>query len=319
MVYYSIKGRYNYPMKWLTSVTLTCVLLLLLFPSDALAWGIGVHLQTGAWILDNLAQLPDSLRLLLSAHPNDYLYGCISADITLGKKYTHYLKHCHSWRMGRKILEQATTESQQACAYGYLSHLAADSVAHSYFVPFKLMRTYNSVLLKHAYWELRFEAHVSPEIWPLARSIGRKDFSTNDTLMRGVLADTIFSFGTNKRLFNSLLLLNRLQQYQKVLRSLANTSKWAITTEDQKEYLGLTSEATLSFLQDIDNSPYCNADPTGERALNAADMIRKNLHTLWLDGKLRESDAEEILVTIKARLKESICQPEDLLNLLSVT
>lgn len=304
-------------MKWLFIASLTCVLMLLFLPSHALAWGIGVHLQTGAWILDNLALLPDALRTLLAAHPNDYLYGCISADITLGKKYTHYLRHCHSWRMGCKILKKAKTDGQRACAYGYLSHLAADTVAHSYFVPYKLIRTYNTVLLKHAYWEMRFEAHVAPEIWPLARSIGRKDFSENDKLMRSILADTIFSFGTNKKLFNSLLLLNRLQQYQKVLRSLANTSKWPITNEDQEEYLGLTSAATLSLLQDLENSPYRSADPTGERALNSANMIRKNLHTLWLDGKLRESDTEEIFAVIKTRLKEGICQPDDLLTLLS--
>ena len=34
------------------------VLILLLVPSEALAWGIGVHLQTGSWILENLARLP---------------------------------------------------------------------------------------------------------------------------------------------------------------------------------------------------------------------------------------------------------------------
>ena len=304
-------------MKWFVSVILTGVLVPLLFPSDVLAWGIGVHLQTSAWILDNLAQLPEQLRTLLSMYPNDYLYGCISADITLGKKHTHYLKHCHSWRMGFKILDGAETDSQRACAYGYLSHLAADTVAHSYYVPFKLIRTYNTVFLKHTYWEMRFEAHVAPETWPLARSIGRKSFPENDKLLRSILADTIFSFATNKRLFNSLLLLNRLQQYQKVLRSLAKTSKWAITAEDQKEYFGLTSEATLSLLQDPDNSPFRSADPTGERALNAAGMIRKNLHTLWLDGKLRESDVDEMLATIKIRLREGICQPDDLLTLLS--
>jgi hypothetical protein len=164
---------------------------------------------------------------------------------------------------------------------------------------------------------MRFEAHVSPETWPLARSIGRKDFTENDKLLRSILANTIFSFATNKRLFNSLLLLNRLQQYQKVLRSLANTSKWAITAEDQEEYLGLTNKATLSLLQDLDNSPFFSADPTGERALSTAGMIRKNLHSLWLDGKLRESDANQILAVIKARLKEGICQPDDLLTLLS--
>ncbi len=304
-------------MKWIIPATIVTFLGVLLFPSDTWAWGIGVHLQSGAWILDNLTLLPESLRVLLAAYPDDYLYGCISADITLGKKYTHYLKHCHSWRIGRQILKAARTESQQACAYGYLSHLAADTIAHSYFVPYKLIRTYNTFLLKHTYWEMRFEAHIDPKTWPLARAIGRKNFSDNDMMLRSVLADTIFSFRTNKRLFNSLLLLNRLQQYQKMLRSLAKTSKWSISAEDQKEYLELTRNATLSMLQDLDESPYLNADPTGERALNAAGMIRKNLRTLWLNSKLNEADANLMLDVIKVRLREGICQPNDLLALLS--
>ena len=148
-------------------------------------------------MLERLSLLPPALQTLLSAYPHDYLYGCISADITLGKKYTHYLKHCHSWRMGRSVLDAAESDAQRACAYGYLAHLAADTVAHSYYVPFKLVRTFNTALLKHAYWEMRFEAHVDPKIWPLARSIGRKSFPENDALMRSVLADTIFSFNTN--------------------------------------------------------------------------------------------------------------------------
>ena len=46
-------------------------------------------------------------------------------------------------------------------------------------------------------------------------------------------------------------------------------------------------------------------------------MIRKNLHTLWLDGKLREQDAEEMFMVIKGRLKDGIRQPDNLLTLLS--
>ncbi|MBW2503119.1 MAG: zinc dependent phospholipase C family protein [Deltaproteobacteria bacterium] len=289
----------------------------LLTPSDSWAWGIGVHLQTGSWILDNLTLLPRPMSALLASFPHDYLYGCISADITLGKKYTHYLKHCHSWLMGRRILDAASDDGQRACAYGYLSHLAADSIAHSYFVPFKLIRTYNTVMLKHAYWEMRFEAHVDPQVWPLARAIARKDFSANDALMRNILSDTIFSFGTNKRIFNSLLLLNRLQQWQKMLRSLANTSKWSIPLVDREEYIGLAQEATLSILTDMDNSPYLNADPTGERAISAANMIRKNMHLLWLDGKIKDADMAEILGQMRQKLRQGICQPDDLLSLLS--
>ncbi|PLX83977.1 MAG: hypothetical protein C0617_09620 [Desulfuromonas sp.] len=297
-------------------VALLCIPLILL-PAESWAWGVGVHLQLGSHVLENLSALPTALQNLLGAFPHNYLYGCISADITLGKKFTHYLKHCHGWRMGRKILDAAATDAQKACAYGYLSHLAADTVAHSYFVPFKMVRTFNTVLLKHTYWELRFEAGVPPETWALARTIARKSFEANDALMRNVLSDTIFSFSTNKRLFNSLLLLNRLQQWQKMLRSLSETSKWSLDEEDRDEYLGLARTAAMDILNHMEKSPYWQSDPTGERALNAAHMIRKNLNLLWLDGKLPEAEANAILAELKPRFRQGITQPDQLLELLS--
>jgi len=172
-------------------------LTILLLPADAYAWGVGVHLQLGSHILSNLSILAPALQTLLTAYPNDYLYGCMSADITLGKKHTHYLNHCHSWRMGKKVLEAAKSDSQLACAYGYLSHLAADTVAHSYFVPFKMVRTFNTILLKHAYWELRLEAKVDPAIWELARTVARKNFQDNDRMLRSVLSDQM---GASRRI-----------------------------------------------------------------------------------------------------------------------
>jgi len=296
---------------------LTAVLLLTL-PARAWAWGIGVHLQLGTYLLENVHLLPTHLQQLLQAWPQDYLYGCISADITLGKKFTHYLQHCHSWRMGRKVLDAARSEPQQACAYGYLGHLAADTVAHSYFVPFKMVRTFNTVMLKHTYWEMRAESLVDKSVWRTARAIARKDFGSNDALLRSVLSDTIFSFSTNKRLFNSLLLLNRLQQWQKMLRSLSDTSKWAMPEENLNEYLRLAREAAVSVLSGMEDSPYWKADPAGERALNAAKTIRKNLNLLWLDGKLPEAEAHAILAELRPRFREGITCPDGLLELLSV-
>jgi Zinc dependent phospholipase C len=292
-------------------------ILLLLTPDEAFAWGMGIHLQLGSHVLANLETLPPLLQTLLSAHPQDYLYGCISADITLGKKFTHYLRHCHSWRMGRQVLDVARSAPQKACAYGYLSHLAADTIAHSYFVPVKMVRTFNTVLLKHTYWELRSEVHVPPETWALARTIARRRFNDNDGLLRGVLSNTIFSFDTNKRLFNSLLLLSRLQQWQKMLRSLDHSSKWTLNIDEQEEYMVLAREAMLSILCDMEKSPYWKADPTGERALNAAKMIRKNLNLLWLDGKLPAKEGEAIFANLRPRFRDGITQPDDLLELLS--
>ncbi len=293
------------------------VVVLLAFPSEAMAWGIGVHLQLGSNVLNNLSQLPPALQAILQAHPLDFLYGCISADITLGKKYTHYLRNCHSWRMGHKVLEAADSDRQKACGYGYLAHLAADTVAHSYFVPFKMIRTFNSALLKHTYWEVRVEAYVDPRVWGLARQIARKNFSVNDNMMRSVLSDTIFSFSTNKRIFNSLLLLNRLQQWQKMLRSMSTSSRWALAEDHLDEYLSLAGEAVSSILCDMEESPFWSADPTGERALYTAKILRKNLKTLWLDGKLGEAEIESYLDSLRPKFRQGITRPDRLLELIS--
>jgi hypothetical protein len=299
------------------TIILAVALSLLLWPTEALAWGIGIHLQLGSHILDKLHLLPAALQTLLMAHPQDFLYGCISADITIGKKFTHYLNHCHSWRLGRKILAASVTDRQKACAYGYITHLAADTIAHSYFVPFKMVRSFNTVMLNHAYWELRFEAEVPREVWSIARNLARLDFRENDTMMRSVLADTIFSFNTNKRIFNSLLLLNRLQQWQKVLRSLSSTSRFELPETSRREYFGLACEAAESVLMLMDESPYWKADPTGERAIAAARMIRKNLHLLWLEGKISDAEAEAIVNGLKQRFREGIIRPKEVLDLLS--
>lgn len=299
-------------------IILLTFIMLLLSPGDALAWGIGFHLHIGSQILANIEQIAPCLAPLLQSFPNDYLYGCISADITLGKKFTHYLRHCHSWRVAKQLIAAADNEPRKACAYGYLSHLAMDTIAHSYFVPYKMIRTFNSMTLKHAYWEMRLEADIRPEIWELARSIARRDFSDNDTMLRGIIADTIFSFGTNKRLFNSLLLLNRLQQWQKMLRSINNNSKWIITPEDREEYFSLARQVTASVLAELEQSRYWRADPAGERALQAAGTIRKNLNLLWLDGKLPEKEAERIIAELKPRFREAITAPDQLLELLSI-
>lgn len=292
-------------------------LLLVAFPSDSWAWGIGFHLQVGSLVLERIGQVAPHLQALLAANPQDYLYGCISADITLGKKFTHYLQHCHSWRVAKQVLDAARNDSQKACAYGYISHLAMDTVAHSYFVPYKLVRTFNTVMLKHTYWEMRVEGSINPEIWTLARTIARKNFDDNDTMLRSVIADTIFSFGTNKRIFNSLLLLSRLQHWQKMIRSIGNNSRWEMTEQDLEEYFVLAQTITESILAKMDQSPYWKADPAGERALNAAKMIRKNLNLLWLDGKLPESEAEQVLLELKPRFRDGITCPERLLEMLS--
>jgi hypothetical protein len=179
------------------------------------------------------------------------------------------------------------------------------------------MRSFSSLTLKHAYWEMRFENFVEKEIWETGKIISQENYRVNDLMLRRVISDTIFSFGMNKRIFNSILLVSRLEKWQQVLRTLSDSSRFALDESDCGEYMNLSLEASLDFLNNMENSRFFQADPTGERALQAADAVRKNLRLLYKTGKVTKLQAQEELEDIKLKLKEAICAPEMLLEILS--
>jgi hypothetical protein len=282
----------------------------IMFPADAVAWGGGIHLQLGASVLASPGSLPAGVAALLAAYPRDFLYGCIAADIIVGKKFTHYLLNCHRWGIGQKILKNAATDSQRACAYGYLCHLAADTIAHNYYVPHKIIRSFATVTMKHAYWEMRFETFVDKDIWDLAREVCRADHQANDKLLRSVLTATIFSFGTNKRIFNSIMLLSRLEKWQQVMQTLSNNSRYKLAESDRDEYLKLTGEAVFDFLQNPEGSRFLKTDPTGEKALAAADALRKNLRLLYQSGRITKAEGFGQVEKLRVTLRKSLLKPE---------
>jgi hypothetical protein len=289
----------------------------IMFPTDVLAWGGGIHLQLGANVLANPGTLPVGVAALLAAYPRDFLYGCIAADITVGKKFTHYLQNCHRWSIGQKILKNASTDRQRACAYGYMSHLAADTIAHNYYVPHKIIRSFAAVTMKHAYWEMRFETFVDRDIWDLAREVCRADHKANDKLLRSVLSTTIFSFGTNKRIFNSIMLLSRLEKWQQVMQTLSSNSRYKLAESDRDEYLKLTGEAVFDFLQNPEGSRFLRTDPTGEKALAAADALRKNLRMLYQSGRITKAEGFDQVEKLRVTLRKSLVKPELLKGLYS--
>lgn len=295
----------------------TTFLLVLLAPHDALAWGAGFHLQLGSTVLQNLHMIDPVIASLLSEYPNDFLYGCIAADITIGKKFTHYLQHCHRWSVGLKILSHTESRLQKACAYGYLTHLAADTIAHNYFVPFKIMRSFSTLTLKHTYWEMRFENLIDKEMWEIGKKVSMEHYKLNDQLLRNWVAGTLFSFDTNKKIFNSILLLSRLEKWQKVLKTLSENSRYELEADNCNEYAALAEEAVFDFLKEFERSRYFEADPTGEMALKTADAVRKNLRLLYKSGKITKEQAMEQLEEIKVKLKNAICCPNLLQEILS--
>ena len=285
---------------------------LFLIPSEAHAWGPIAHLDYASEALKSLSLYPAAVKVLLTQFPNDFLYGAVAADITVGKDYVDYIYNCHNWRMGFLILNEAKSDRQKAAAYGYLTHLACDIIAHNYFVPYKIIRSFPTRTLGHVYWEMRFDARRPQSVWKLATKIGKMDFKPVDELFQRVLKKTLFSFKTNKRIFNSILLFHRFEKLHRAWAKLSGLSRWTLGEEDINEYRRLVRESVTSFLKDPSAAPCLKIDPTGEAKLLYAKQLRAELKRLSRAGAFESHDVDRFLKSVKQALKQGIYQSVDL-------
>src|SRR5690349_9689840 len=176
---------------------------LLMLPTAAYAWTPGTHVFLGEAVMRSLDLLPGAIAELLRAYPYDFLYGSIAADTSIAKKYAPVGRHCHSWTVGLEIYDGAEDDPLRAFALGYLAHLAADAVAHNYFVPKQLAVTSSTSSLGHSYWESRFETHLGERYSRRARDLITLDHSRSDGLLDRILSPTIFSTDRKSTRLNS--------------------------------------------------------------------------------------------------------------------
>jgi len=267
-------------------------LLTALLPSDAFAWTPGTHILLGEAVLRSTGLLPAALASLLSAHPWDFLYGSIAADTSMAKKYARFGRHCHSWTVGFEILHHARDEPLEAFSWGYLAHLAADVVAHNYFVPHQLAVTSSTTALGHSYWESRFEAHLSQRYARRAVEVIQLNHSTSDAHLDRVLSPTIFSTRTNRRIFRGMVHAGDSASWQRVFGLVAANSRWDLADSVVAAHIARSFDYVMDLLiREAGSIPY-TYDPAGDRALRDAKRVRR---TAIRHGGPHEADSEAAL------------------------
>lgn len=276
-------------------IPFVALLVLLLDPSRAHAWGPVMHLQLGLDILRQADVLQPSLRMLLESFPYDFLYGCIGADIIFAKGLARMHEHSHNWNVGHSVLHEASSPPQEAFAYGYLSHLAADTVAHNHFIPICLVRAYSTRTLRHVYWEVRFDGLINHDLWTLAREIARAAPLEEDELIERVVKRTLFSFKTDKRIFSGILVLHRMEHWQRLLQNLSDRSVWKLGAQDFHIYKGLSLQAAMELLTRHKAAACLQKDPIGRAELKRAKRARRILRILERKGQLEPSMVEQAL------------------------
>ncbi len=280
--------------------------ILFFLPDHAFAWAPTTHLEVGITVLNNLSLLAPPVKELIEKFPFDYLYGNISADIVIGKKYAGKLKNCHNWNVGFKVFDKASSPSQKAFALGYLSHLAADTIAHNYYIPERMVLSFSTRTLRHAYWELRFGSFVEREIWQLPKMIAKDVHKDNDKLLKFVFENNhLLSFKTNKTIFSSILLIKRMNSWHRMMNSLSSRSKWVLKQEEKDKYFQLAFTAVSDLLTLWGEAPCLNEDPTGWEQLKKAKTWRRKLK----QASLRNVHANGLLDSALKDVSHQLHQP----------
>lgn len=182
------------------------VLSVLLIPSFAFAWGSMTHVYLGSEMLSlGASLLPAGIYALIKKYRHDFIYGNLMADIIIGKKFLPKDKNPHSWDMALTLFDAAKTQQQKAFVYGYMGHLAADTIAHGSFMS-------DRKNLGHMLVEVRADSLIDRKYWYQAISIDKKVQMRNDMFLEETIERVGFSFKTNKKIFRGLLLLSCFNQ-----------------------------------------------------------------------------------------------------------
>ncbi len=259
----------------IVSATIAIALALILCPSTLWAWTPGTHVFLGDALLRNLALLPSTIAELLAAFPADFLYGSIAADTSIAKKYAEVGRHCHSWRIGIEIHDEAADPQLRAFSLGYIAHLAADVVAHNFFVPRQLAVTSSTTALGHSYWESRIDTHLGDR-WPRrARDLLFLDHSRADSHLDRILSPTLFGTPTNRRIFRGMVYVTDTDSWQRIFQLVSEKSRWDLSDAEVGKYMTRSFDYIVDVMSNWDGSEAFTFDPSGDEPLRSAKKVRR--------------------------------------------
>jgi hypothetical protein len=246
------------------------------------------------------------LQATLLKLPEIFLYGGLAPDIVQGRRLQSRLRrHSHNWDTGFGLLGSANTPEQQALACGYLAHLAADVVAHNYFLPARFIGRFESGIASHLYTEARFDTFQAHEYQDLLVKLLRVDFGVLNRTLKHAIDSPLFSFSAHQRVFEGGL--RRIREFNGLLRRLGSPDQAEI------EDFGLFSHASCAsiggILGDADGAPACRFDPMGEEVIRDALHLRRKLQRLArIDAsarKIARKMSSTMVAEMRAHLQQS--------------
>lgn len=244
---------------------------ILIIPLNLFAWGLETHLKIGSAILENVS------FALIKQYPTYFLLGNIFPDFfTLLKNLSRFKRglDTHSWITLGKLFKNACSDEEKAFCHGYAAHLAADIVAHNYYIPQTFFLVSKNKFISHLILEYA-ETRNSLDYEDLLEDL--LDFSKDGSHL--FLKTTGISQDYFVKQINYLKISIRSQHLMRL-------KKWAFLFERtldpsfvnrsnyyQKKAISLASEAVINGFVSLENF-----DPKGTLSMFKAKELRKRLH-----------------------------------------
>ncbi len=232
--------------------------------------------------------LTSGVAKLLTAERRSFLYGNIAADIVNFKAFGGHQNHCHRWTIISEMRERAETPSEEAFILGYLSHLAADTIAHNHFVPYHLVRFARLKGLGHLYWEMSADRFISERRWDEIGVLKRDPkLDELDELINSTVIKKAFSMRTNKLIFSHVLLVSERERWRKGMARFHPIKRVAL----EKGFLELFRKAAVKrirlALRPRTLPKLLHIDTTGKRSQQLAMKQRKKIALEFGPGENR--------------------------------
>jgi len=250
----------------------------------AMAWGAVTHVRLATELLGQIGLLPAAVAALLAKHAVHFLYGNVAADVVLGKRFSKVRHVCHRWQTAQAMLESAGSSESKAFAYGYLTHLAADLVAHNKFLPRQLLLTGTTVNFGHLLWEIRADACVDVTCWKRLHGTLIRPFPEHQALLERHLTETLLPFEFNLKLFNNMHLLVCARRWRRLVDRWGSLSRFALDVELLSAYHAESLGMMQLALTDPHAGVMTGQDPSGFQVLKRIRQTRRLLRRLSWRG-----------------------------------
>ena len=271
------------------------LLLVLLGAVACAAWGPGHHLEFAERVYRRRKELlPGDVAELLHEEREAYYYGNIAADIVNFKAFGGSYGHCHRWGIIDDMRGLATTARQESFILGYLSHLAADTIAHNHFVPYHLARYARTKGLGHLYWEMNADRFIPESRWEIVGSLkAQGELDELDELVNETVPKKALSMRTNKLIFNHVLLVSERQQWRAGMAKIHPISQVTLS----KGFLALFQDAAVERIR-LAMHPrgfrlIREVDANGKDAQRAAMQMRRSVLDRIVPGRVDAEESEQ--------------------------